>query len=65
MFDRVIRLSARISILGAVSAAPILAQQVVPTPESVLGFQVGDDFRLADYDESMEYFRQLDAGAVP
>ncbi len=27
------------------------AQTTVPTPESVLGFQVGDDFKLATNDE--------------
>ena len=63
MFDRVIQLSACVSILGAISTTPILAQQGVPTPESVLGFQVGADFKLANYDESIEYFRQLDAAS--
>ena len=32
----------------------------IPTPQSVLGFQPGDDFRLATYEESIVYFRQLD-----
>ncbi|MCH7489123.1 MAG: hypothetical protein IID05_00385, partial [Gemmatimonadetes bacterium] len=39
------------------------AQSAVPTPESVLGFQVGADFKLATYDESLDYFRQLDAAS--
>ncbi len=39
------------------------AQQNVPTPESVLGFRVGDDFKLASYDESLRYFRALDAAS--
>jgi Zinc carboxypeptidase len=34
----------------------------VPIPESVLGHKPGDDFYLASYDESREYFRKL-AGA--
>ena len=41
-------------------ASPLAAQQTaVPTPESVLGFPVGADFRLADYDQSIGYFRRL------
>jgi hypothetical protein len=35
------------------------AQGSVPTPESVLGFEVGADFHLASYDESLEYFQKL------
>ena len=31
----------------------------IPAPESVLGFPVGADFKLATYDESMRYFQQL------
>ena len=32
----------------------------VPTPQSVLGFRPGDDFKLATYEESIEYFQRLD-----
>src|SRR5882757_1918303 len=35
----------------------------VPTPESVLGHQPGDDFYLANYDESREYFHKLAASS--
>ncbi len=35
-------------------------QTAIPTPETVLGFPVGADFKLATYDESLRYFRQLD-----
>lgn len=35
------------------------AQGSVPTPESVLGFDVGADFHLASYDESLDYFQRL------
>jgi hypothetical protein len=31
----------------------------VPAPESVLGHKPGDDFFLASYDESLNYFRKL------
>ncbi len=35
--------------------------QSIPTPESVLGHKPGDDFFLATYDESLNYFKKLDA----
>jgi hypothetical protein len=38
-------------------------QSAIPTPESVLGFEVGADFRLARYEESLDYFRRLDAAS--
>src|SRR5260370_2217500 len=41
----------------------ILAAQTVPTPESVLGHKPGDDFYLANYDESREYFHKLAAAS--
>lgn len=37
--------------------------QAVPTPESVLGHKPGDDFYLANYDESRDYFRKLAAAS--
>jgi len=46
-------------VLGSLAAA----QQTVPTPESVLGFRPGDDFKLATYEESIEYFKRLDAAS--
>ncbi len=36
-------------------------QSPIPTPESVLGFEVGADFHLATYDELLTYFQRLDA----
>ncbi|MEP6618739.1 MAG: M14 metallopeptidase family protein [bacterium] len=41
------------------SLAPIAGAQQIPTPESVLGFPAGADFKLANYDESMRYFQAL------
>ncbi|NNM34968.1 MAG: hypothetical protein HKO53_17960, partial [Gemmatimonadetes bacterium] len=35
----------------------------IPTPESVLGHRVGEDFHLATFEESLEYFQQLDAAS--
>src|SRR5712671_6579699 len=41
----------------------ILVAQTVPTPESVLGHKPGDDFYLANYDESRDYFHKLAAAS--
>lgn len=35
------------------------AQAQVPTPESVIGWEPGADYRLADYDQIREYFRRV------
>jgi hypothetical protein len=59
---------AKFVICASALAAAILpfaprpaAAQTVPTPESVLGHKPGDDFYLANYDESREYFHRLAA----
>lgn len=45
-------------------ASPAVAQTTtLPTPQSVLGFRPGDDFKLARYDESIAYFRRLAAAS--
>lgn len=49
------------SAFASPGVAPVRAQ--VPTPESVLGFEVGADFELATYEQSLEYFRRLDAAS--
>ena len=54
------------AVLG-LSASTITAQtqeaptaaQAIPTPSSVLGHTPGDDFYLANYDESRAYFQKL------
>jgi murein tripeptide amidase MpaA len=43
--------------IPALVTAIVLAQ--IPTPASVLGFPVGADFHLANYDDSYEYFQAL------
>ncbi|MHB1094864.1 MAG: M14 family metallopeptidase [Gemmatimonadaceae bacterium] len=51
-------------VLLAAPLSPAVAQQrAIPTPESSLGFAVGADFKLATYDESIRYFRQLAAAS--
>ncbi|HJN47177.1 MAG TPA: M14 family metallopeptidase [Acidobacteriota bacterium] len=48
-----------IASAGASSPALPQVQSGIPTPESVLGFRVGDDYELASYDESLAYFMAL------
>ncbi len=51
-------------VLLALAASSVFLQgQTVPTPESVLGHKPGDDFYLANYDESHDYFHKLAAGS--
>lgn len=35
----------------------------IPKPEDVIGFKVGSDFHLATYEQSIEYFKKLDAAS--
>ena len=47
-----------------VAATPTTARaQAVPTPESVLHHTVGEDFFLATFEESLNYFQQLAASS--
>jgi hypothetical protein len=47
-----------------VGSQTMQAQQLaVPTPEFVLGFTVGADYKLATYDESIRYFERLAAAS--
>ena len=58
------RLTLSTSLLAISLLAPVFAQSpAVPTPESSLGFKPGDDYKLATYDEAVEYFRKLDAAS--
>ena len=36
-----------------------VAAQLVPAPKQVLGFDVGDDYKLADYFQIIDYFKIL------
>src|SRR5438477_12038810 len=55
----------RLSIASALImvCAARLSPQSIPTPESVLGHKPGDDFYLANYQESRDYFRRLAAAS--
>ena len=46
-------------VLGASVVGTAAAQDRPPTPESVLGYRVGADFKLADYNDSIDYFERL------
>lgn len=39
------------------------SQSNIPTPKETFGFNVGDDFKLATYEQSIEYFKKLDASS--
>ena len=39
------------------------AQSRIPTPESVIGFAPGAEHKLATYDQTIEYFKKLDAAS--
>ncbi len=50
-------------VLGIFSLLTVAQPQMpakIPAPESVLEFRVGDDFKLATYEDSLKYFRALE-----
>ena len=59
MRARRVLIASLVLILAPCAFIPPATAQV-PSPESILGFPVGADFRLATYEESLEYFRALD-----
>ncbi len=44
-------------------ATIVQAQSQTPNPEQTLGFKVGADFKLATYEQSIAYFKKLDASS--
>ncbi len=63
------RTNARRGLLLLLLIAPVIiiaqsrAPSQVPAPESVFGFQPGADYKLATYDQSVEYFKKLAASS--
>jgi hypothetical protein len=58
---RMLRLLALIaSVLPVVLLA---APAALPTPESVIGFRPGTDFKLFNYEQAIAYFKKLDAAS--
>jgi hypothetical protein len=51
-----------LTLLLCVSLSYVLHSQI-PKPEDVFGFRVGDDYKLADYDQMLEYYSLLDAAS--
>ncbi len=47
------------TVILAIAALPAAAQQV-PSPTDAFGFTPGDDYQLADYEQMVAYYRQLD-----
>ena len=52
---------ARITGVLVFAASALLAAQsrLVPAPEATFGFKPGADYKLANYDQTIEYFRKL------
>ena len=53
-------------LLASLLAATPIAQTragAIPSPESVFGFTAGADYKLATYDQSIEYFKKLAAAS--
>jgi len=52
-----------VMLVAITASRPVLAQKELPSPASVLGFEPGADFKLARYEESIDWFRRLDAAS--
>jgi hypothetical protein len=50
------------TVLVAASVS-LSAQSRIPTPESVIGFKPGAEQKLATYEQTIEYFKKLDAAS--
>jgi hypothetical protein len=55
----------RLGLLLLLTGAPIalFGQGRLPSPESVLGFRPGADYKLATYDQSVDYFKKVAAAS--
>jgi hypothetical protein len=51
------------AIVVASSGAAAQTARSIPTPESVIGFPVGADYKLFTYDQSIDYFKRLAAAS--
>src|ERR1700759_5229792 len=56
-------LSAAAALVGALAVTSSSQQRTtaLPTPESVIGFAPGADYKLFTYDQSIDYFKRLAA----
>src|SRR5437773_2712155 len=56
------RLAANLTLIALLFAPVVVrGERGVPTPEAVLGFKPGSDYKLATYDQSIEYFKRVAA----
>ena len=55
------RIFAAVILLTA--SVSLSAQSRIPAPESVIGFAPGAEHKLATYDQTIDYFRKLDAAS--
>jgi len=51
--------SLAVVVLAVLLTAAPSAQNRLPAPESVFGFTAGADYKLATYDQSIDYFKKL------
>lgn len=49
-----------LSLLLLCCMPAMVSQAQVPSPTDVFGFQPGADYKLADYDQMLDYYKQLD-----
>src|SRR5437773_12336879 len=64
-YTRPVRSLFRLTVLFVVLTTPValVGQRGLPTPDSVFGFRPGDDYKLATYDQSVEYFKKVAAAS--
>ena len=60
---KLIRAHSLFLFTALLASAPLARAADIPTPESVLGFKVGAERKLADWAQIVDYFRKLDAAA--
>src|SRR5258708_6096392 len=57
---RAMNVSAVAIVCTGILTTTLTAQSsAIPTPASILGYPIGADFKLANYEESMRYFQAL------
>lgn len=49
--------------LVTLASPPLSGQSRIPTPESVVGFAPGAEHKLATFEQTIDYFKQLDAAS--
>src|SRR5205807_2279496 len=64
-YTRPVRILSRFWLLLVLLACPVALSGAgrIPTPESVLGFRPGADYKLATYDQSVDYFKKVAAAS--